>query len=51
MKTFIIDMYAFAAGINYFYKLTKPISPELFLARLVKIQEKEKKEPAVDYQK
>lgn len=49
MKTFVIDMYAFAAGINSLYKLTKQVSPETFLSKLVKIQEKEKKEPAIDY--
>lgn len=38
MKTFILDMYAFALGINTFYKLSHPVSPEMFLSKLVKIQ-------------
>lgn len=51
MKTFIIDMNAFAIGVNFFYKLSDPANPEQFLEKLLKIQQKEKKESITDFPK
>lgn len=51
MKTFVIDINAFSIGINYFYKLPEPVSPDEFLNKVIKIQAREKKESISDFSK
>ena len=42
METLMTDIYAFSTGINWLYKLSKPVSPESFLVKLAKIHGKDK---------